>query len=644
MTSTVRGGILIVDLTHQTVQREPFTNEMANGFIGGRGLNANLLWDLNKPGVDPLGPENTLIFGTGLMTGTLAPSSGRVSVTCKSPATDLYLKSSVGGDWGGAFRFAGHSNLVIKGASTKPVYLWIDDDRIEFRDAEHLWGKDVRTVDALIKSELGDQSVRIAAIGPAGENQVLFAAIMTSIYNAAGRGGAGAVMGSKLLKAIVVRGTRTIEVAEPAAFEAVVAKTWEKLRSESAAQHLHLYGTSMAVTMSNATRTLPTKNFQRGYFENAFDISGEGLVEKGYLKRRVACYGCVLGCHRYTEIGDGKGFDAFSGGPEYESFASLGSGTCVGDTEMVLRANCLCNLYGLDTISTGSVIEWIFECHQRGLEFDHDGLSLQWGRGDEMLELIRKVAFREGIGELLSKGVRRASKEMGQESYKWALQAKGLEQSKVDTRSALSYALAFMVNPRGPDHLMTEAEAEFGGTPEAVDLVEKITGDRELADPLRTEGRAEIVRWHEDCYSVTDSMGICAFTSTSLYFMTPEIMAQLYSAALGEPMSEEEIMRLGRKIVTLEKCFNVREGATRADDVLPWRMMHEKSVDSPSEDAINSFEKMDPLLDRYYEMHGWDSNTSWPARETLDMLGLSEVANGLSRTQKLPQSGESYSR
>jgi aldehyde:ferredoxin oxidoreductase len=638
MAGTIQGDILIVDLTNQTVRRETFTDEMAGEFIGGRGLNAKLLWDHNEAGVDPLGPENTLIFGAGLLTGTFTPCSGRTSVTCKSPATDFYLKTNVGGEWGGAFRFAGHSVLVLKGASATPVYLWIDDDRVEFRDAEHLWGKDVRTVDKMIKSELGDQKVRISAIGPAGENQVLFAAIMSSVYNAAGRGGAGAVMGSKMLKAIAVRGTRAVEVAEPEAFEAVVAEAWKKLRKESAAQYLHLYGTSMAVTMSNASHRLPTMNFQRGYFENAYDISGEGIAEKGYLKRRVACYGCVLGCHRYTEIGDGKDFDAFSGGPEYESFAALGSGTCVGDTEAVLRANCLCNLYGLDTISTGSVIEWILECHQRGLEFDHDGLTLQWGKGDELIELVRKIAFREGIGDLLAKGVKRAAEEMGQESYKWALQAKGLEQSKVDTRTALSYALAFMVNPRGPDHLMTETEAEFGDSPEALDLIEKITGSRELADPLKTEGRAEIVRWHEDCYSVTDSLGICAFTSTSLFFITPEIMAQLYSAALGNEMGAEEILQLGRKIVTLEKCFNVREGATRRDDVLPWRMMHEKPASFPSEDAINSFEKMNPLLDRYYELHGWDRDTSWPARKTLDMLGLSAVAKGLSKARKLPRS------
>jgi aldehyde:ferredoxin oxidoreductase len=638
MGTTVLGDILIVDLTSRSVQRGPFTAEMAGEFIGGRGLNAKLLWDHNETGVDPLGPANTLIFGAGLLTGTFTPCSGRVSVTCKSPATDFYLKTNVGGEWGGALRFAGHSVLLIRGASATPVYLWIDDDRVEIRDARHLWGKDVRTVDKAIKSELGDQNVRIAAIGPAGENRVLFAAIMTSIYNAAGRGGAGAVMGSKMLKAIAVRGTGAVEVAEPEAFEAIVGEAWKKLRKESAAQYLHLYGTSMAVTMSNASQRLPTMNFQRGSFENAYDISGEGIVEKGYLKRRVACYGCVLGCHRYTEIGDGKAFDAFSGGPEYESFAALGSGTCVGDTEAVLRANCLCNLYGLDTISTGSVIEWIFECHQRGLDFDHDELTLQWGKGDELVELIRRIAFREGIGDLLAKGVRRASQEMGQESYKWAMQAKGLEQSKVDTRTALSYALAFMVNPRGPDHLMTETEAEFGDSPEAVALIEEITGSRELADPLKTEGRAEIVRWHEDCYSVTDSLGVCAFGSTSLFFMTPQIMARLYSAALGNRMGADEIMHLGRKIVTLEKCFNVREGATRKHDVLPWRMMHEEPANFPSENAVNSFEKMNPLLDRYYAIHGWDRDTSWPTRETLDALGLSAVANGLSKIHKLPRS------
>jgi len=630
------GDILFVDLTDRTVRREPFTKELALGYIGSRGLNAKLLWEMAKPGTDPLGPSNPLIFGVGLMTGTFVPCSGRVSVTCKSPTTDFYLKTNVGGGWGGPFRFTGHTTLVLTGASRDPVYLWVDDDKVEIRDARHLWGKDVRTVDTAIKSELGDHNIRVAAIGPGGENRVMFGSIMTSNYNAAGRGGAGAVMGSKNLKAIAVRGTKPVEVTDPDAFEAVVAETWAKLKEQSGARDLHLYGTSGGLIGINELHSLPTKNFQSGYFENAYDVSGHGLVEKGYLKRRVACYGCVLGCHRYAEIGDGKEMTAYSGGPEYENFAALGAGPYVSDTEAVLRANCLCNLYGLDTISTGSVIQWLFECHQRGLDFDHDGLTLEWGKGDEVVELVRKIAFREGIGDLLAKGTKRASEEMGQDSYKWAIQAKGLEQSRVETRHTLSYALAFMVNPRGPDHLMTETLAEFGFSPEMRDLVEKITGHREYADPRRTEGRAEIVRWHEDCYCVTDSLGICVFTSTAQYFITPDIMARLFSAALGETVSEERIMRLGRKIVTLEKCFNVREGATRKDDVLPWRVMNEESSDFPGEGAINSFEKMNPLLDRYYEMHGWDKKTSWPERETLESLDLNTVADELAAANKLP--------
>jgi aldehyde:ferredoxin oxidoreductase len=630
------GDILFVDLTHRTVRREPFTKELALGYIGSRGLNSKLLWELTQSGVDPLKPDNPLIFGTGPMTGTFAPCSGRISITCKSPTTNLYLKTNVGGGWGGPFRFTGHSTIALTGASKNPVYLWIDDEEVEFRDARHLWGKDVRSVDETIKSELGDQNIRVAAIGPGGENQVMFASIMTSNYNAAGRGGAGAVMGSKKLKAIAVRGTKPVEVADPDAFEAVVAETWRKLKEQSGARGLHLYGTSGGLMAVNEVHSLPTKNFQGGYFENAYDVSGQGLAEKGYLKRKVACYGCVLGCHRYSEIGEGKETTAYTGGPEYENFAALGAGPFVSDTEAVLRANCLCNIYGLDTISTGSAIQWVFECHQRGLDFDHDGLTLEWGKGEEVVELVRRIAFREGIGDLLAKGVKRASEEMGQDSYKWAIQAKGLEQSRVETRHALSYALAFMVNPRGPDHLMTETLAEFGLSPEMRDLVEQITGHREYADPRRTEGRAEIVRWHEDCYCVTDSLGMCVFTSTAQYFITPEIMARLFSAAVGQTVSEEEIMHLGRKIVTLEKCFNVREGATRKDDVLPWRVMNEESSDFPGEGAINSFEKMNPLLDRYYERHGWDKKTSWPGRETLDELDLAYVVDDLSAAKKLP--------
>lgn len=615
--------------------RDHFTLDLAREFIGGRGYNAKLLWDLIKPGIDALGPDNALIFGVGPLTGTGVPSSGRTSVTCKSPATGLYLKTNVGGAWGGHLKYAGYSHVVITGYSERPVYLWVDDDNVEFRDAAHLWGRDVLETNALIKEELGDPEIKVACIGPGGENLVGFAAIMMSNYNAAGRGGAGAVMGSKGLKAIAVRGTQPIAVANAKTFGECLRDAWKALRADSGVPDGHKYGTSGGVLTWNELNLFPSFNFQKGYFEGADKISGQRLVEDGYLKRRVACYSCPIGCHRYVEVEEGKYHGTYTGGPEYETMGSLGAGCGVSDVEAVIEANSLCNRYGLDTISTGSVIQWLMECHQRELEFGREGLDLAWGNGDTVVELVKRIAFREGIGDLLGKGVKRASEEMGQDSYKWAVQAKGLEQSRLETRSSYSYALAFAVNPRGPDHLMTEPEAEFGFTPEARAVIERITGSEEYADPRAMDKRAEIVRWHEDVYAMTECLGVCVFTSTAWYFMSPERMADLYTAAVGVQLDAEQLMRLGRKIVTLEKCFNVREGATREDDKLPWRLMHEELPGFEGKDAINSREKMNKMLDEYYALHGWDRETSWPRRETLEALALSDVADQLERTGKL---------
>lgn len=636
MMDNLLGDVLHVDLSEVEMRREPYTMDMVKGYIGARGYNARFLWDMVESGIDALGPDNVLIFGVGPLTGTAALCSGRISITCKSPATGFYLKTNAGGGWGGYLKCAGYSHIVFAGSSERPVYLWLDDDKVELRDATHLRGKDVVETNALIKEELGDPEIRVACIGPGGENLVSFAAVMTSNYNAAGRGGAGAVMGSKGLKAIAVRGTKAIGVADPAAFAECLRDAWKELRADPRVARSHQYGSSGGILALNELHLAPSYNFQQGYFEEADKITGQRFVEDGYLKRRAACYACPIGCHRYVEIDQGKYSDTYTGGPEYETVQALGSGCGVSDVEAVLKANSLCNRYGLDTISTGSVIQWLMECHQRGLDFDRDGLDLSWGNGEAMVELVKRIAFREGIGDLLAKGVKRAADEMGQDSHKWAIQAKGLEQSRVETRSTYSYALAFAVNPRGPDHLMTECLAEFGFSPEALAVIKRITGSEEYANPRLTEKRAEIVRWHEDVYAITECLGLCVFTSTSKYFMGPERMAALLSAAVGEHFDADQVMRLGRKIVTLEKCFNVREGATREDDRLPWRLMHEEQPDVPGQDAINSPEKMNKMLDEYYALHGWDGRTSWPTRETLESLDLSDVADQLEKIGKLP--------
>jgi aldehyde:ferredoxin oxidoreductase len=636
MSYGIAGKILRVDLTSGRTWAEPVEPRLTREFIGSRGVNARLLWDLVKPGTDPLGPENALIFGAGLLSGTEAPCSGRTTVTCKSPATGFYLKTNGGGSWGAELRFAGWSHVVVTGRADRPVYLWIDGDTVEIRDATAVWGCDVRETDARLKTELGDEDLQVACIGQGGERLVRFAGVMFSVYHAAARGGAGAVMGSKNLKAIAVRGLGEVKPAEPAAFHDAAVRVKRALLAESGAQGLGQYGTAGSMTPLNELHILTAQNFRKSSLPDVSSLTGSHLVEGGYLKRRVACFSCVFGCHRYSEVDGGPYAGAYAGGPELETLNALGLGCGVLNIEAVIKANELCNLYGLDTISTGSVIQWAMECHEREVlsPEEADGLDLSWGSEAAVLELVRRIAFREGLGDLLAEGVKRAAERVGKDSYQWAVEAKGLEQSRVDTRNAKSYALAFAVNPRGADHLHTETFAEFGLSEEARATIARITGDARYASPHLTEKRAEIVRWHEDVYAVTDALGFCAFTSTALYGVKPADLAELFSAAIGELVSEEEAMALGRRIVTLEKAFNVREGATRADDRLPWRLRHEPAG-RPRGEGRNSPEELDGMLDRYYELHGWDKATSWPTAETLARLGLGEVAAELGRLGRL---------
>lgn len=633
----IAGDTLFIDLSKRISWREP-NDDLVRQYLGARGINARYLWELYEPGADAFGPDNPLIFGTGLLTGTVAPSSGRTTITCLSPATGWYLKTNAGGHFGGEMKYAGYGNIVVQGQAEEPTYVWIDDARVKFRDARHLWGKDVRETDRALKEELGDEDIQTVAIGPAGENRVMFASVMFTVYNAAGRGGAGAVMGSKNLKAVAVRGTGAVKPVQPARFHELALAARRSVEADSGFEGLGTYGTSGSLAAVNEVRALASYNFRRSHIADVYRITGQYLSDSGLLKRRVACFSCPIGCHRHCAVGDGPFAGSSTGGPEFETLVALGSGCGTLDARAVIMANEIANVMGMDTISLGSVIQWAMESYEKGLitKEDLDGRELHWGDGEMIVELARRIAFREGFGDVLADGVKRAAERVGGDSYKWAVHGKGLEQSRVDTRSAKAYALAFAVNPRGADHLHTETFADFGMSPEGRALIEKITGDPKYTAAYCSEKRAEIVRWHEDCYAVTDALGYCAFTSTALYGVTPAMMADIYSAAIGIETTEDEIMHLGRRIVTLEKCFNVRQGATRADDHLPWRVMNEINPDRPEPDAINSQAELDVMLDDYYDLHGWDRATSWPTRATLEAVGLVDVGGELERRGKLP--------
>lgn len=626
------GKILNVDLSEERVWKEDLPRDLTDRFLGGRGINAKLLWDLlPEPGIDPLSPRNVLVFGTGTLTCTTAPTSGRCTVTCKSPATNLYLKTNFGGAWGAELKFAGYDHLIIRGAARRPTSIVIRDQSVELIDAGDLWGRDVRQTNEEIKKRLRSHDVKVACIGPAGENLVKFASIMFSVYHAAGRGGAGTVMGSKRLKAIAVKGTGGVTVHDPDGFSQKALALRDAFLRDYQGQKYFLYGTG-GFTPGVAY------NYLKEPPESGEQVSAPYLIKKGYLKRHIGCFGCTQSCHRYTEINTGPYAGTYTLGPEYETFSALGAGPGISDPEVVIKANDLVNILGLDSISTGVVIEWAMESYERGVlnKEDTEGMDLRFGNDEALIKLIPMIARREGkMGELLAEGVKRAAEKVGKSSWKWAVcNSKGLEQSRVDTRVDKNYALAFAVNPRGPDHLHTECIAGWGTTGRMRDLIEEITGERW---PKARTKNPEIVKWHEDTYAIAEVLGLCAFTCTSAQAILPKDMTEIFNLATGSNLAESDIMIAAERILAMEKCFNVREGADRKLDDLPYRMMNEPIQTGVLRGMVTSKEWLDVALDRYYALHEWDPVTSWPYRETMDKLGLPDVAAQLERFISLPR-------
>lgn len=620
--------ILIVNLSTGEVRKEELGDqEVFAKFLGGRGLCTYLYLNRYDVNMDPYDDRAPIFFAPGALTGTHIPCCGRTSVIFKSPATNRFFKTNVGGHLGAQIKYAGYDAIVVEGRAQSPVYININDDKVEILDAAELWGKDTRQTNAIVREKHGDEEIQLACIGPAGENEVIFASIHSSIYNTAARGGGGALMGHKNLKAIAIRGSQYMRVAQPERFDNAVKKITKKMSEVPGVQPLSDFGTSIGVASTNAIGAFPVNNFQKSSIDNVHYLTGQYLVESGILKRKIGCYTCSVGCHRFSVLDEGKYKGTYCGGPEYETLNSLGAGCGSIDTEAVIKANEYCNILGMDVISCGSVIQWLMECKQRGLVDDSiaGGLSLDWGSADTVVELTRMIAFREGVGDLLAKGVKVASEIMGKGSDAWAVQAKGLEQSRVETRSCFSYALAFAVNSRGPDHLNTECLAEFGGDSEALRVIKHITGSEKYAYPHTTDKRAEIVRWHEDIYAVSDSVGLCAFPTTAQFWVDEYDLAELFSAATGVELTSDEIMATGRRTICMERLCLAMNGFTREHDVLPRRLMTEKQDSAMHDNAINSKEMLDLMKNEYYDLHGWDQEKGWPYVETLQALSLGDL-------------------
>lgn len=623
--------VLHIDLSEQSHFVEVFEEADMLRYLGGRGLTSYILYRDVPRGVDPLGPENILAFAPGTLCGTNAPTVGRTTVTAKSPATNLFMKANMGGHWGPELKYAGYDALVLHGNAPQWLHIVITQNGIRFEPADPYLGCSVKeTTEKIAQAHPDMPDIAVCCIGQSGEHLVKYAGVFCSMYHTAGRGGLGAVMGAKKVKAVSCFGRDALKMHDMERFLALTEKSRARIRSIGRCAYYKAYGTAGGMIGLNEGGTLPVRNFQKGHMDNVYDISGQAIVEKGNLVRRESCFGCTISCKRYTKTLN-KYPGSESGGPEYETISVFGAGCDLADMDACLRANDLTNLYGLDCISAGSCIQWAMECAEKGVlpstfidPATGKQYNLAFGDADAMLILIEMIAFRRGLGDLLAEGVRRAAQIVGGESWKWAVEAKGLEQSRVETRNSKGYALAFATNPRGPDHLYGQPMAEGGFSPEMRAIIKHITGSERYAVKESVEKKPEIVAWHEEAFTITDALGFCSRATLSTYAILPEDMAAMFEAATGIPLSEEDALMAARRIINLERFFNMREGVRRKSDTLPWRVMHEPIHSPKGGSAQNTPQELAAMLDRYYEIREWD-NDGLPLRETILRYGLDTI-------------------
>jgi aldehyde:ferredoxin oxidoreductase len=615
------GTVLRVDLSEGRALRCPTEEHLARAYLGGRGLNIKRLWDELPAHVDGLSQLNKLVFGAGPMVGTSFPGGARFNVSAMSPQTGILGDSNAGGFFAAELKYAGYDQLILEGKAPYPVYLWIHDDRVVLRDARGLWGKDVWETTCALREELGDPDVQVAAIGTGAEHGVRFAGVFVDLNRPAARTGMGTVMAAKNLKAVAVRGTGFVTVADIARFTALIEQLDEAIYAHPEYEVRSRLGTTKLIRALNAIGGLPTRHFQQGTFEAADAVSGEA-IEALYKVKSKACFACTIPCSRYLVVEDPRFPGLRLEGPEYEPLA--GFTARVGNDDLALALKCvdLANRYGLDAISLSEVIAWSMECYQRGLlsREEADGLDLTWGNGTAILALIHKVAHREGFGDLLADGVRVAAERLGRGSDALALHGKGLELFQADVRTIKAYGLGNAVSSRGADHLRSEPWFELSNDPE--EGIRRY-GIAETADRLAHRGKGLVVKHFEEMAAVADALGVCKNTYNNMEVLDWEGTAELLQAATGWAWTGEQVRQVGERIVNLERLFNAREGLGRADDTLPRRFLDEPlgEASGPSAGAVLELE---PMLDEYYRVRGWDLDTGLPMPSKLAELGLAE--------------------
>ena len=606
--------IAVVDLTSGQVDAITPTDSDYRSFIGGSGLGAKLLYENVPVNTDPMSPENALIFTTGPFCGTKVFNSGRFEVITKGPLTGIYLESDCGGKWAPAFKACGFDGIMIKGRAAKPVYLLITDDKIEIKDAAHLWGKGAFDTDAIVRDEMGHGS-QCVTIGQAGEMGSKIACVLTGGRDgrAAGRGGAGAVMGSKNLKAIGVKGSKKTPIADQAAFDAL----WNELKPKMMDVYngpLGVYGTSCGVEAFNACGDLPIKNWLWGHWDKAYKVSGQHMAET-ILKKRYHCGSCLIGCGRTVEVADGKYKMEIGGGPEYETLGMLGSNCLIDDVEAIAKANEYCNDFGLDTISTGSSVSFMMEAWEHGMidAKDTDGLELTWGNGEAMVEMVKRIGLRQGLGADMADGIQACVKRVGPMSAEFAVHVKGLDFPAHDPRGRGGLGLAYATSNRGACHMQAyNQDFEGEGCASITDL-----GYDEAMPPYTDENKGRFLMDQQHFMSMMDSLKVCKFAIFGGMTVVP--MTRFLNAVTGWNFTADQWKECGERIFNLKRLFNNREGISRKDDTLPPRI-----TTSPRQGGSGDYlPGLGVQLRDYYRSRGWDE---WgiPTPEKLSELGLAD--------------------
>ncbi len=630
------GKILYVNLSTGETSTE--STKKYFSFLGGRGIQQLLLYKNVRSEIQPLDPENIISFGTGLLSGTLAPTAGFTCVVSKNYATGGIGFGHAGGKFGPELKYAGYDIVAFKGRARNLVWVLIDDGDVRIYDARELQDFTTWEVEEYIHKNMGDQRIQIASIGPAGENRVMSSCIIFNRSRAQGGCGHGAVLGSKNLKAVAVRGSKSICVAEPKKFLEAVEKSWEKLEKSSAGKLLSTWGTHGITSALNELSLQPIRNFQDTYLplEKLDKIKPE-VYKRKYEIGRIACATCPIYCSHLYKINEGPYSGLVAEGFEANTTWDFACRFDIDYAPWLIKAHALCSQFGLDVDQASAVIAWAFECYQRGLltEIDTDGLKLEWGDFLAVERLLKKLAFREGFGNLLAEGSKQASKKIGRGTDKYAFHIKG-QDLKEALRPLKGWALGVVVATRGGRHLDGAPQTEMGSFTRE-DCI-RLFGVPTATDPTSYEGKAKLVIYYEKFKAVCDTLGLCYIASN---WISPDLLGiedyvSLLNPALGSNLSSSDLLKIGDRIHNVGKAFNtLHAGFKREDDYPPWRFMEEPAPSGPFKGQVLERAKWDSMLDEYYETRNWSRDTSWQTRKCLEDLDLPEMIIDLEKRRLL---------